>query len=72
MHDGRFTNLVQVMRFYAGTAPTADGTKVAERERTLDLIPHLTPAQQLDLVEFPRTLSSPPLPLALTRPPPHP
>jgi cytochrome c peroxidase len=72
MHDGRFTDLVQVIRFYAGDAPAAGGTLVGERERTLDLIPHLSSAQQLDLVEFLRSLTSPPLPAALTRPPPHP
>ena len=68
MHDGRFTNLVQVMGFYAGETPTANETLVGERERTLDLIPHLARAQQLDLIEFLRSLSSPPLPVALTRP----
>ena len=72
MHDGRFTDLVQVMSFYAGDTPTASGTMVGERERTLDLIPHLTSVQQLDLVEFLRSLTSPPLPVALTRPPSHP
>ena len=72
MHDGRFTDLAQVMRFYAGDAPNTGGTKVAERERTMDLIPHLTPAQQLDLIAFLRSLTSPPLPIALTRRPSHP
>jgi len=74
MHDGRFTNLGQVLSFYAGetAAPAGAATKVGQRERTLDLIPHLTPAQQLDLTEFLQTLSSPELPRVLTRPPPLP
>ncbi len=72
MHDGRFADLAQVMRFYAGDAPLAGGTPVGERERTLDLIPRLSAAQQLDLIEFLRSLTSPPLPVALRRPPSHP
>ena len=68
MHDGRFADLVQVMGFYAGETATASETMVGERERTLDLIPRLARAQQLDLIEFLRSLSSPPLPVALTRP----
>jgi cytochrome c peroxidase len=72
MHDGRFTDLVQVMGFYAGQTPPGAGTLVGERERTLDLIPHLTSGQQLDLIEFLRSLTGPPLPATLTRPPPHP
>ncbi len=69
MHDGRFTNLGQVVSFYAGEATPGVGTKVGQRERTLDLVPRLTQAQQLDLIEFLRTLSSPALPRVLTRPP---
>jgi cytochrome c peroxidase len=73
MHDGRFTDLEQVMSFYStgGTSVSA-GTKVGQRERTLDLIPHLTHAEQLDLIEFLRTLTSPRLPAALERAPPLP
>ena len=71
MHDGRFTDLGQVLSFYAGetTAAPVAGTKVGQRERTLDLVPPLTHAQQLDLIEFLQTLTSPPLPRVLTRPP---
>jgi cytochrome c peroxidase len=73
MHDGRFTDLEQVMSFYSTreTSPPAR-TKVGQRERTLDLIPYLTRAQQSDLIEFLRTLTSPPLPAALERAPSHP
>lgn len=42
------------------------------REATVNLVPHLTPRQQADLVAFLKTLSSPPLPHSLTVPPPHP
>jgi cytochrome c peroxidase len=70
MHDGRFTDLGQVLSFYAGaTAAPVAGTKVGQRERTLDLVPPLTQAQQLDLIEFLQTLTSPALPRVLTRPP---
>jgi cytochrome c peroxidase len=73
MHDGRFTDLEQVMGFYsAGETSTSTGTKVGQRERTLDLIPQLSRAQQSDIIEFLRTLSSPPLPAALARAPSHP
>jgi len=69
MHDGRFTNLGEVVSFYAGESTPGAGTKVGQRERTLDLVPRLTQAQQLDLIEFLRSLSSPELPRVLTRPP---
>jgi cytochrome c peroxidase len=70
MHDGRFTDLEQVLSFYStGETSAPAGTKVGQRERTLDLIPHLTHAQQSDLIEFLRTLTSPPLSAALERAP---
>jgi len=73
MHDGRFTDLEQVMSFYsAGETSTPAGTKVGQRERTLDLIPQLNRAQQSDIIEFLRTLTSPPLPAALARAPSQP
>jgi cytochrome c peroxidase len=73
MHDGRFTDLAQVTSFYStGETSAPAGTRVGQRERTLDLIPHLTHAQQSDLIEFMRALTSPPLPAALERAPAHP
>jgi cytochrome c peroxidase len=73
MHDGRFADLEQIMSFYsAGETSTSTGTKVGQRERTLDLIPQLNRAQQSDIIELLRTLSSPPLPATLARAPSHP
>ena len=69
MHDGRFTDLGQVLSFYAGATAAVAGPKVGQRERTLDLVPPLTHAQQLDLIEFLQTLTSKALPRVLTRPP---
>jgi cytochrome c peroxidase len=73
MHDGRYADLEQVMSFYsAEETPTPNGIEVGQRERTMDLIPHLTKGQQSDLIEFLRTLSSPALPEALERAPARP
>lgn len=71
MHDGRFTTLEQVLDFYGHDEQT-NGQPVGVRERTVDLVPHLAGSQQADLVEFLRTLTSPPLPSDLTRAPAHP
>ncbi len=70
-HDGRFATLKKVVEIYA-KGPAKDARIVGTRERTLDLIPHLTPAQVNDLVAFLKTLNSEPLPAALTKPPAHP
>jgi len=73
MHDGSFNDLGQVMRFYAGEATARrSGTTAGEREGTLDLVPHLTSAQQLDLIAFLRTLTGAALPADLTRAPTRP
>jgi cytochrome c peroxidase len=74
MHDGRFADLQQVMSFYfdGETSTMPADSRVGQRERTLDLIPHLGRAQQQDLIEFLRTLTSPPLPKGLERAPFHP
>lgn len=73
MHDGRFNDLTQVMSFYAGDDLARHrGAITGQREGTLDLVPHLTPAQQLDLVAFLGTLTGSALPADLTRAPAHP
>jgi cytochrome c peroxidase len=72
MHDGRFTNLEQVVGFYGRSRLTNRDQQVGMREKTVDLVPHLTRPQQADLVAFLRTLTSPPLPSALTHAPAHP
>jgi cytochrome c peroxidase len=72
MHDGRFTTLEQVLDFYGRGSQTNRGQPVGMRERTVDLVPHLTGRQATDLVAFLRTLTSPPLPSASTRAPAHP
>ena len=73
MHDGRFNDLGQVVGFYAGDDQSRHhDASLGQREGTLDLVPHLTPAQQLDLVAFLRTLTSPALPEYLTHAPAHP
>jgi cytochrome c peroxidase len=66
MHDGRFQTLAQVVRFYAG-ALNQHGATLGQRERTLDLIPKLTGAQQVDLIAFLHALGGPTLPAELTR-----
>jgi cytochrome c peroxidase len=72
MHDGRFTTLKQVLDFYGRGKLASRGQLVGVRERTVDLIPHLTGSQQADLAGFLRTLTSPPLPAALPHAPAHP
>jgi cytochrome c peroxidase len=72
MHDGRFTTLKQVLDFYGQGKPASRGQPVGVRERTVDLIPPLSGSQQADLLAFLRTLTSPPLPTALTHAPAHP
>jgi cytochrome c peroxidase len=72
MHDGRFGDLGQVVGFYAGDLARQSGATAGQREGTLDLIPHLTAAQQLDLVAFLRTLTGAALPADLTRAPAQP
>ena len=73
MHDGRFNDLAQVVRFYAGEARSRQSSALSgRREGTLDLIPHLGRAQQRDLVAFLRTLTGPALPAHLTRAPAQP
>jgi hypothetical protein len=61
------------MSFYAGDDLARHrGAITGQREGTLDLVPHLTPAQQLDLVAFLGTLTGSALPADLTRAPAHP
>jgi cytochrome c peroxidase len=72
MHDGRFTTLEKALDFYRRGELANRGQPVGVRERTVDLVPRLTDAQQADLVAFLRTLTSPPLPSALTHAPAHP
>ena len=72
MHDGRFTTLEQVLDFYGQDEPPNRDRLVGVRERTVDLVPHLSSSQRADLLEFLRTLTSPPLPSALTHAPAHP
>jgi cytochrome c peroxidase len=72
MHDGRFTTLEQVLDFYGQDELANRDHLVGVRERTVDLVPRLTGSQRADLVEFLRTLTSPPLPSALTHAPAHP
>ena len=72
MHDGRFTTLEQVLDFYGRGNQAKHGQTVGLRERTVDLVPHLTGSQDADLVAFLQTLSSPPLPSASTHAPAHP
>jgi cytochrome c peroxidase len=59
MHDGRFASLEAVVDFYARMSPVGRGHLIGQRERTLDLVPHLTDPQRQDLIAFLRTLSSP-------------
>jgi hypothetical protein len=46
--------------------------RAARREATLTVIPHLTPDEIFDLMEFLNTLTGAPLPAALTRQPERP
>jgi cytochrome c peroxidase len=69
MHDGRFTNLEQVLEFYARGRAATRGLAVGVREKTADLIPQLTADQKEDLVAFLQTLTSPQLPPELIDPP---
>jgi cytochrome c peroxidase len=69
LHDGRFATLRQVVQFYADGKAASRGKLVGEREGTLNLIPHFTPAEVTDLVAFLKTLDSTPPPPALTRQP---
>jgi cytochrome c peroxidase len=69
LHDGRFATLRQVVQFYADGKKAGRGKLIGEREGTLDLIPHFTPAEVGDLVAFLKTLNSAALPPALTRRP---
>jgi cytochrome c peroxidase len=71
-HDGRFATLEQAVKFYADSKTVGEGQLVGTREGTLDLVPHLTPAQINDLVAFLKTLNSPPLPEFLKQKPPAP
>jgi cytochrome c peroxidase len=72
LHDGRFATLRQVVQFYADGKAASRGKRVGEREGTLNLVPHFTPAEVMDLVAFLKTLDSTALPPALTRPPAQP
>jgi cytochrome c peroxidase len=72
LHDGRFSTLQQVVQFYADGKAASRGKLVGEREGTLNLIPHFTPAEVTDLVAFLKTLDSAPPSPALTRPPAQP
>ncbi|HUA09970.1 MAG TPA: cytochrome c peroxidase [Candidatus Acidoferrales bacterium] len=69
MHDGRFATLAQVLDFYARGKAASRGRLVGVREQTTNLIPHLTAAQQSDLIAFLRTLTNAPLPAALLHQP---
>jgi len=59
MHDGRFASLEAVLDFYARVSPADREHLIGQRERTLDLVPHLTAAQRQDLIAFLQTLTSP-------------
>lgn len=69
MHDGRFATLQQVLDFYAAAPRSDQGHWIGRREKTLDLIPHLTASQKQDLIAFLRSLTSPPPPAGLLGPP---
>lgn len=69
MHDGRFATLARVMKFYAKGKAASVGRLVGTREATANLVPHLTAAQQGQLIAFLKTLSGAPLPKSLTEPP---
>ncbi len=69
MHDGRFPTLRHVLNFYALGEEAEHGRLVGEREKTVDLIPHLTFRQRQDLISFLLTLTSKPLPTRLTEAP---
>jgi cytochrome c peroxidase len=72
MHDGRFATLAQVVEFYAQGRAAGRGRLVGARDSTLNLVPHLTPAQSADLVAFLEALTDAPLPATLIEPPPRP
>lgn len=72
MHDGRFATLKAVMNFYAEGKAASHGRLVGKREATANLVPRLTKPQQADLIAFLKTLTSAPLPAALTRAPTRP
>jgi cytochrome c peroxidase len=69
MHDGRFATLEEVLNFYAGAAPPEQHHWIGQREKTLNLVPHLTAPQRQDLIAFLRALTSPPPTAALLGPP---
>ncbi len=69
MHDGRFSTLNQVLNFYTENAAAGRGRLVGNRDKTLDLIPHLTRRQKADIIAFLRTLTSAPLHSGLRRAP---
>jgi cytochrome c peroxidase len=72
MHDGRFADLKEVMKFYAEGAAASHGRLVGEREATANLVPHLSATEQADLIAFLATLTGPPPPPALRQPPARP
>jgi cytochrome c peroxidase len=72
MHDGRFADLHQVLQFYADGKTASRGRLVGEREATLNVIPHLSQAQIVELIAFLKSLTGAPLPTALAQQPENP
>jgi cytochrome c peroxidase len=68
MHDGRFATLDAVLDFYAQAPPAEEGSRIGQREKTLELVPRLTVAQRQDLIAFLQTLTSPLPPAELLGP----
>ena len=66
MHDGRFATLDQVLDFYSKGKAASHGRVVGVREATVNLIPHLSGQDKADVIAFLKTLTSLPLPRALT------
>ena len=58
LHDGRFTTLEQVIKFYAAGKSAGHGHLIGPRESTLDLLPHFTSGEISDLVAFLQSLNS--------------
>jgi cytochrome c peroxidase len=69
MHDGRFPSLRHVLAFYAEGEAASHGRLIGEREKTADLIPHLSDRQKTDLISFLLTLTGGPLPAKLRQAP---
>jgi cytochrome c peroxidase len=72
MHDGRFDELPEVLKFYAERKAGSPFRLVGTRDANLTLVPHLTTEESTDLVAFLQALTGAPPPASLTEKPPGP